>query len=122
MKFSKHKIINFVKKKEMPDREEYILQKIRDIVYKTDPTAEIILYGSHARGTAKQYSDWDLLILLNGQNITLETEQKFRHNLYDIEIDTGEIISTYVVSKNDWETKYSITPLYASIKREGLHL
>ena len=106
----------------MSDREENILKKIKEIVYKTDPSAEIILYGSHARGTARQYSDWDLLILLSRQNITLETEQTFRHNLYDIEIDTGEIISTYVVSKNDWETKYSITPLYANIKREGLHL
>ena len=106
----------------MSDREEKILQKIREIVYKTDPEAEIILYGSHARGTAKEYSDWDLLILLNRQNITLETEQIFRHNLYDIEVDTGEIISTYVVSKNDWETKYSITPLYENIKREGMLL
>jgi|SRR3989339_698358 len=99
-----------------------MLNKIREIIYKTDPTAKAILYGSRAKGTAKKDSDWDILILLNQENFNLKVEQSFRHNLYDIEIDTGEVISTYVVSKQEWETKYSITPLYASIKKDGIQL
>lgn len=106
----------------MEQLNKIMLNKIKEIIFKTDPTAEAFLYGSRARGTAKSDSDWDILILLNQEIINLNLEQKFRHNLYDIEIDTGEVISTYVVSKHDWETKYSITPLYTNIKKEGIQL
>ena len=99
-----------------------ILNRIKETIFKTDPTAQAYLYGSRARGTAKKDSDWDILILINQEKNYLTIEQKFRHNLYDIEIDSGEVISTYVVSKHDWETKYSITPLYANIKKEGIQL
>lgn len=103
-------------------QDKIILSRIKETINKIDPSAEIFLYGSRARGTARNDSDWDILILLNQQKITVPTEQKFRHNLFDIEIDTGEVISTYVVSKNDWETIYSITPMYESVKKEGKRL
>lgn len=71
-----------------------ILKKIKDIIFTTDPTVEAFLYGSRARGTDNKDSDWDILILLNQENINLSVEQKFRHNLYDIELESGEVIST----------------------------
>lgn len=106
----------------MKFRKNKIIEKIKEVIYNSDPTAQIILYGSRARGTSKKDSDWDILILLNEKNISISDEQKFRHKLYDIEIDTGEVISTYVVSKYDWDTKYSITPLYFNINKEGVIL
>ena len=48
----------------MSDKEKYILQQITKTVKSKDPGAEIILFGSRARGTAHSESDWDLLILL----------------------------------------------------------
>ena len=39
-------------------------QKIKEV----EPSAEIILYGSRARNTAKKHSDWDFLVL-SDQNI-----------------------------------------------------
>jgi len=41
-----------------------ILDKIKKTVTNQDKTAKVYLYGSRARGTAKNDSDWDLLILL----------------------------------------------------------
>ena len=106
----------------MHQRNNKIINRIKEVIFKTDPTAQAFLYGSRARGTAKKDSDWDILILINQENNYLSVEQKFRHNLYDIEIDFGEVISTYVVSKHDWETKYVITPFYTNIKKEGIKL
>jgi uncharacterized protein len=106
----------------MSEREDYILQKITQTVKGKDSNAEIILYGSRARGTAHSESDWDILILLNSLIVSKKTEQEFRHSLIDIELETGEAISTFVFSKNDWENLYSITSLYESIKNEGIHL
>jgi uncharacterized protein len=99
-----------------------ITKKIKQMVNETDSSAQIILYGSRARGTARYDSDWDILILLNKADVTLKDEQIFRHKLYDLELETGQAISTFVYSMNDWNTKMTVTPLYQNIKREGIIL
>ncbi len=99
-----------------------ITDKIRETVKATDHSAQIILFGSHARGDAKKDSDWDILILLNKPSVSLKDEQKFRHKLYDIELETGEVISTFVYSLEEWNGKMSVTPLYQSVKNDGVYL
>ena len=42
---------------------DLILEKVKEIVHATDPEAEVILFGSRARGDAMEDSDWDILIL-----------------------------------------------------------
>lgn len=101
-------------------RDQKILKNIRQKINEIDSSAEVILYGSRARGESKKDSDWDILILLNRKNVDKLTEQKFRHHLFDIELEIGEPFSVYVYSKRDWEGKYSVTPLYKSIKQEGI--
>jgi uncharacterized protein len=96
--------------------------KIKKVVQKENPTAKIILYGSRARGNFLSESDWDILILLNKPNVTFKDEQIIRHQLYDIELETGETISTSVYALNDWNTKLSMTPLYENVKKEGIYL
>ncbi len=106
----------------MSSKEEYILTQISNTVKSKYPGAEIILFGSHARGTAHSDSDWDLLILLNKKNVSLKTEQKLRHSLIDVELEIGEAISAFIYSKNDWETKFKITPFYKNVMKEGKNL
>ena len=106
----------------MRQRDQNIIRQIRQKINELDSSAEVILYGSHARGDYKKESDWDILILLNHKHVDKFTEQKFRHHLFDIELEIGEPISVFVHSKNDWEGKYSITPLFKSIKQEGIHI
>jgi uncharacterized protein len=96
--------------------------KIKKVVQKENPTAKIILYGSRARGNFLSESDWDILILLNKPSVTFKDEQIIRHQLYDIELETGETISTSVYALNDWNTKLSMTPLYENVKKEGIYL
>jgi len=106
----------------MTNQERHIFQLITQRIKELDPKADVILYGSHARGQANKDSDWDILILLDTDSVTLKTEQKFRHHLLDTELQIGEPISVYVRSKSVWETKYRITPFYNSVKREGVRL
>ena len=105
----------------MKTSKNYIIELIRRKVKETDPNAEIILYGSRARGDEKENSDWDILILTN-YPITYKEEQKFRHSLYDIELDTGEVISTFVYFKNDWNSRHRVTPLYQNISKDGIRI
>ena len=103
-------------------RKQHIIQMIRQKVNDLDSTAEVILYGSRARGDNKRDSDWDVMILLNRKNVDKKIEQTFRHHLLDIELEIGVPISVFVYSKSDWEGRYSITPLFKSIKKEGISI
>lgn len=103
-------------------RDEMILQKILKVVSRNAPDSEVYLYGSRARGSAKKLSDWDLLILLNRQGIPYELETKFMDDFYELELETGVIISPLIYSRTDWNNKYSSTPLYESVKKDGIKL
>lgn len=104
----------------MNAKEQYIISLIKSKIKIKNSNAEVILFGSHARGKAQTDSDWDILILLDSPLVTRQTEKEYREELFDVELEIGEPISTFVYSKQDWESRHSITPLYQSIKREGV--
>ena len=106
----------------MNQKEIDITQKIKARIRQKNPQADIVLYGSHARGQSHKDSDWDILILLNQPNVNRLIEKEYRDELFDIELEIGEPISTFVFSKSVWERKYQMTPLYQNIKREGISL
>ena len=106
----------------MTHQEQHIITLIKNRILRKKPDAEIILFGSHARGEATADSDWDILILLNDLYVDLNIEKEYRDELFEVELETGEPISTFVFSKKEWETKHSITPLYRNIKNEGISL
>lgn len=99
-----------------------ILSKIRDVVSGIAPKSEVYPYGSRARGISKKQSDWDILILLNITRITFDFEKRIIDALYDIEIETGEVISPLIYTKKDWDNKYFFTPIYENINRDGIRL
>ena len=96
-----------------------ILKEIKRIIKDREPSAKVYLYGSRARKTAGKTSDWDILILLSKEEITPAVEDSITSPLYDLEFDTGEIISPMVYSEKEWHTKYSITSFYHNIMQEG---
>ncbi len=106
----------------MNKQEQYIVNLIVTRLRLKDPDAEIILFGSHARGDSNSNSDWDIMVLLNNLTVDRKLEKEYREKLFDVELEVGEPISTFVFSKKDWETKHSITPLYLTVKRDGIVL
>lgn len=96
-------------------------QLIRQSVNKIDSKAEVILYGSRARGDERSDSDWDILILTD-YPIDIATERKFRDELYDLELETGEPLSVFVYSKHEWLTKQSVTSFYHNVNLEGIQI
>jgi len=102
--------------------EKQILVACRGLIRGVDPNAEIILYGSRARGDATEESDYDLLIV-SDLPATLENEDRFRGALYDIQLETGTVITVILVNRTDWETPlYKAMPLHQNITREGITL
>ena len=105
----------------MKRKTELITKLIREKVSEIDPDAQVILFGSRARGNERLDSDWDVLILTE-YSIDIEKENQFRNHLYDIELETGEPISLFAYSKTDWNTKQRISPFYANVRKEGISL
>lgn len=99
-----------------------ILLRIKSLIKEIEPDAKVILYGSTARGDSLEDSDIDLLILVSKNNITRKEEKRIKYPLYDLEFDTGQIISPIIIGALEWENKHSVTPLYKNITREGIEL
>ena len=105
----------------MKAKTRHISQLIRNTISSIDPKAEVILYGSRARGDERIDSDWDILILTD-YSVNLQIERKFRDKLYDLELEIGEPFSIFTYSKNEWQSKQRITPFYQNVVQEGILL
>ncbi|MCX6326744.1 MAG: nucleotidyltransferase domain-containing protein [Bacteroidia bacterium] len=105
----------------MNKKTEHISHLIKLNISDIDPQAQIILYGSIARGDARKDSDWDILVLTN-YLVTYQIEKSLRDHLYDLELETEESLSLFVYSKNDWNTRHHITPYYHNVTSQGIQL
>lgn len=104
------------------ERERTLLARCRDSIRSIDPSVEIILYGSRARGDANPESDYDLLILTDG-DATLKREDIFRRNLFPIELETGAVLTVILVSREDWNSAlYGAMPFHQNVVRDGVIL
>lgn len=95
-----------------------LLDSVKARVMEIDPEATVILYGSQARGDAHAESDWDFLILLAIDD-TEAVKRQIRDALFEVELETDEIISSIIEQKEQWED-LKVTPLYQNIEAEGI--
>ena len=99
-----------------------LLQRIKELVCAIEPTAQIFLYGSRARHDERPDSDWDILILVDGV-VNPSRRDRLRHQIYEIEWATGEVICAIVRSRQEWHTpRFQQTPFSKSIEKESILL
>ena len=78
-----------------------ILEAIKRAVIKNAPEAEIILFGSRARGDARPDSDWDILILVDREKINLDYYNKIAYPLFDLGWEFDTYISPKLYTKTN---------------------
>ena len=101
---------------------EELLKRIKSDILAIEPSAEIILFGSRARGDAREASDWDVLVLVDGVVDRLRKEKLISY-IYNIELEYEVCLSTFLKSKIEWETPFNqASALNNNIEEEGIHL
>jgi predicted nucleotidyltransferase len=99
-----------------------IVNQISQAIRRVDPTATAILYGSEARGDARPDSDIDVLILLDGDQLSLKREMDVTGPLNEIEWQTGVLVSPTVMLRKQWENMPFKTPFYINVMNEGIRI
>lgn len=99
-----------------------VVEQIKKVVHEVAPTAKAILFGSEARGDARPDSDIDLLILMDGDKLSLECEEAVTLPLYELELKTGIAINPIVMLKKLWDNRPFKTPFYVNVVNEGVVL
>jgi len=103
-----------------PISTDELLQQVKTAVQALAPSAEIVLFGSRARGTARADSDWDFLILLSAPGNRMLVGQ-IKDCLYDLELETDVVLSSVIRSKQEWSSaRYAVLPLRQQIERDGV--
>lgn len=84
--------------------------------------ATAYLFGSQAREDYSEFSDWDLLILLNEERpLGLETRGALSLPLYMLGAEIGVNINPILYTNAEWE-KRKFTPFYKNIVRDRLKI
>jgi predicted nucleotidyltransferase len=105
----------------MKKSKEEILKIIKKKLASVNPEARIILYGSQARGDARENSDWDLLVILNKSKIESSDFDTISYPIFELGLNEGVFFSTKLYTKAEWEQR-SFTPFYKNVEKEGIRL
>jgi predicted nucleotidyltransferase len=99
-----------------------LLNKCKKAINEVVPDAEVILYGSRARGDARDDSDYDILVLTDGP-ANMAIEEKLVGCLFPIELESEQVLTVIVYNRQQWDTSlYRAMPLHKNIDREGVVL
>ncbi|MDR0691892.1 MAG: nucleotidyltransferase domain-containing protein [Prevotellaceae bacterium] len=100
---------------------QQIIEQIRQLKRAVLPHDRLILYGSQARGDAKDDSDWDLLILLNKSSRTWNDYGNYGYPFAELGWTLGYYFSAKVFTLSEWE-KQTHSLFYKNVTHDGIEI
>jgi len=97
---------------------EAITAKAKTVV---PPHAEVILFGSRARGDAHEGSDWDILILLDKDHIGFEDYALYSYPFRELGWGLGQYINVVLYSKKMWQDDVA-SPFHENVIEDGIRI
>lgn len=99
-----------------------LIELIKDVASQVLPEgAQLILFGSRARGEAREGSDWDLLVLIDKDRVEYSDYDDIVYPLSITGWETGDMVNPIIYTKSEWQDN-RITPFYQNVMKEGIVL
>jgi len=98
-----------------------LLQQVLHAIHSVDPEAEVILFGSRARGNHHPDSDWDIYVGSDLAAGNIDVKFHIIDAVYDVETKFHQIITPVIRSKSSLLQRASYS-FYGNIISEGLRI
>ena len=104
----------------MSRKDRHIISLIRHIAKSNvPPDGRVLLYGSRARGTAREDSDWDLLIILNKAAIEQSDYDNISYLFFISGLEEGQLFSPVLYTKKEWEER-EMSLFHYNVDKDGI--
>ena len=104
------------------EADKALLDRCRQAIRRVAPDADIILYGSRARGDAQEYSDYDILVLVD-EPVGVALKDRILASIYPLELETGAMLTLVTYNRHQWESfPYKEMPFHQNVEQDGVAL
>ncbi|HSW01216.1 MAG TPA: nucleotidyltransferase domain-containing protein [Sedimentisphaerales bacterium] len=102
------------------EADKVLLDRCRRAIRRAVPDADVILYGSRARGDATEHSDYDILVLVD-QPVNVALKDRILSSIYPLELETEAMLTVVTYNRRQWEsTPYCDMPFHRNVERDGV--
>ncbi len=81
---------------------------------------DVILFGSRAKGVSKEYSDYDILIVLNN-DYSGKDENKILDLCYDIDLKYNILLDIHLLSNSELSSIRGKQPIFINAIQSGIY-
>lgn len=81
----------------------------------------IVLFGSQARGDSGDYSDYDILILLD-KDYSAKDESMILDLCYDIDLKYNILLDVHLLSKKEISSLRGKQPIFSNALKSGVYI
>ena len=103
-------------------KRENTIRKIQQLSQQTMPKGtQVMLYGSQARGDAREDSDWDILIILDKPKVEQSDHDNIAFPFTMLGWELGEAIIPVIYTREGWANS-NFMPFYKNVERDKIIL
>ncbi|MCK5055859.1 MAG: nucleotidyltransferase domain-containing protein [Candidatus Aminicenantes bacterium] len=102
-------------------KKKQILKELKNLLIKefSGFIDKVVLFGSQATGTSREYSDYDILVILK-KDYDWQLEDAILSSCYEIDLKYDIVTDVKLISKNELETIKGKQPFIINALEQGI--